>query len=380
MQRLAAAENGGERLNGDPDDVVFRLLRRKGRARRLRVEAQEQRTRIFGVEAVAHDFGPQAAGGAVLGNFFEQIVVRVEEKRKLRRELVHAEARIKRGLDVSDAIGKREGHFLDGGRAGFANVVAGDRNGVPAGDVFRAERELVGDEAHGGARRKDVLLLGDVLLQDVVLEGSADAVPGSPVLFGHGEVHRQGDRSGGVDRHRRRHPAKIDAIEEDLHVGERVHRDPAFPHFAPRHLVVRVVSVERREVEGGREAGLAVIEKVVEPLVGLPRRAVTGELAHRPELPPIHRRLNAARVRILPGPAEVALRIEAGERVRRGQRLHRSARNGREIPLPGGTPDECLPRGLFPAAAALPGPFGDGRIHFFFVGRPAHPLLIRRAE
>src|SRR5438876_216398 len=76
----------------------------------------------------------------------------------------------------------------------------------------------------------------------------------------------------------------------------------------------------------------------------------------------------------------IARAIGAGERVRRGQRLHRSARNGREIPLPGGTPDECLPRGLFPAAAALPGPFGDGRIHFFFVGRPAHPLLIRRAE
>ena len=153
VQGLAAAENGGERLNGDADDIVFRLLRGEGRAGGLRVEAQHQRARVLGVETVAHDFGPEAAGGAELGDFFEQVVVRVEEEGKLRSEFVDAEAGVERGLDVGDAVGEREGDFLDGGRAGFANVVAGDGDGVPLGEIVAAPGEDVGDDAHGGARR-----------------------------------------------------------------------------------------------------------------------------------------------------------------------------------------------------------------------------------
>src|SRR5207245_5085853 len=41
VQGLAAAKNGSESLNRDPDDVVLRLLRSEGRAGSLRVEAQQ---------------------------------------------------------------------------------------------------------------------------------------------------------------------------------------------------------------------------------------------------------------------------------------------------------------------------------------------------
>src|SRR6266478_1500815 len=99
VQGLAAAENGSERLNGDADDVVFRLLRGKGGAGSLHVEAQKQRARITRGEAIAHDAGPQAAGGAVLGDLFEQIVMSVEEERKLRREIIDAEASVEGRLN-----------------------------------------------------------------------------------------------------------------------------------------------------------------------------------------------------------------------------------------------------------------------------------------
>src|SRR2546429_5836660 len=88
MQRLATPENGGEGLHRDANDIVFGLLGGERRPGGLRVEAQEQRARVFCVEAVAHDFGPQAARRAVLGNFFKKIIVGVEEKRELRREFV----------------------------------------------------------------------------------------------------------------------------------------------------------------------------------------------------------------------------------------------------------------------------------------------------
>ena len=51
VQRLAAAEHGGERLNGDAHDIVFGLLRGEGGAGGLRVKAQQQRARVFARES-----------------------------------------------------------------------------------------------------------------------------------------------------------------------------------------------------------------------------------------------------------------------------------------------------------------------------------------
>src|SRR5215472_12410602 len=98
--------------------------------------------RALGMEAIAHDLGPQAARGAILGDFFEQVVVGVEEKRKLGREFVDAEARIKRGLHVSNGVSERKRHFLDCGRTGFANVVSGDRDGIPTWEMVAAPGEM----------------------------------------------------------------------------------------------------------------------------------------------------------------------------------------------------------------------------------------------
>ena len=88
VQRLAAAEHGGEALQGDADDIVFGLLRGERRAGGLRVEAQHDRARILRAETVAHGVRPEAARGAELGDFFEEFVVGVEEEGKLRREFV----------------------------------------------------------------------------------------------------------------------------------------------------------------------------------------------------------------------------------------------------------------------------------------------------
>src|ERR1700730_9613960 len=100
VKRLAAAENCGEGLNGHADNVVFRLLRGEGGTGRLRVETKHQRTGISRAKAFGHDAGPQTAGGAVLGNLFEQVVMGIEEKRKLRRELIDAESGMECRLDV----------------------------------------------------------------------------------------------------------------------------------------------------------------------------------------------------------------------------------------------------------------------------------------
>src|SRR5580692_10966957 len=193
MEGLAAAEGRCQSLDGNADDIVFWLLRGERRTGRLRMEAEEERTWVFRVETVAYDFGPEAAGGTVLGDLFEEVAVSVEEKGELRGKFVDGEAGVERGLDVGDAVGQCEGDFLDGRRSGFANVVAGDGDGVPLGEIVAAPRENVGDDAHGRTNRINVRAAGDIFLEDVVLDGAGN--------FGDGNVEAEEDGGGGVDGH-----------------------------------------------------------------------------------------------------------------------------------------------------------------------------------
>ena len=175
VERLAAAEDRGERLDGDAHDVVLRLLGGQRAPRRLGMEAQHPRARVPGLEALAHDARPQPAGRPELGDLLEEVVVGVEEERQLRREVVDLLPRIPSGGDVRDAVGQGERDLLHRRAARLADVIAGDRDRVPARHALPAEGERVGDQPHGRRRREDVGAAGDVFLQDVVLHGAARA-------------------------------------------------------------------------------------------------------------------------------------------------------------------------------------------------------------
>src|SRR6185437_3143028 len=88
--------------------------------------------------------------------------------------------------------------------------------------------------------------------------------------------------------------------------------------LAERARAVGVVTHQRRHVEGRRETGLAVVEQVVEALVGLLARAEAGELAHRPQPPAVHRGVDAARVRVGAGLPD---RVRLGARARSGRQI-----------------------------------------------------------
>ncbi len=176
-------------------------MRGERRAGGLRVEAAHQRARIFCTEAFRHDFRPEAASGAVFGDFFEKIIVGVEEERKLRGEFIDAESGVERGLDVGDAIGEREGDFLDGGRAGFADVIAGDGDGVPLGKIVATPGENISDDAHRGAHGVDVGAAGDVFLQNVVLNSAGKFLQAGALAFRDGYIETEQDGGGGVDGH-----------------------------------------------------------------------------------------------------------------------------------------------------------------------------------
>ena len=130
---------------------------------------------------------------------------------------------------------------------------------------------------------------------------------GDALLLGGDHVVGEHDRRGRVDRHRHRHIAERDAGEQRLHVVERVDGHALAADLAQRPRMVGVVAHQRRHVEGRRQAGLPLVEQVAEALVGLLGRPEARELAHRPEAPAVHRRVDAARERIAAGQPDLAL-------------------------------------------------------------------------
>ena len=299
MERLRAAEHAGQRLDRGAHDVVQRLLGGQRDAGGLGVEAQPHRLGLLRAVGLLQLAGPDAAGGAVLGDLLEEVDVGVEEERQPRGEGVDVDAALDRPLDVGEAVLQREGELLGGGRPGLADVVAGDRDRVPARHVLRAVLDHVGDQPHRRLDREAPLLLRDVLLEDVGLDRAGELVRADPLAFADHHVEGEQHRGRGVDRHRGADLVERDALEEPLHVVERVDGDALAADLAERARVVGVVAHQRRHVEGGREAGLAVLEQVVEALVGLLDRAEAGELAHRPVAAPVHRLVRPAGERVL---------------------------------------------------------------------------------
>ena len=88
VQALAAAQHGGQRLQGDPDDVVVRLLRGEGHPARLDVEAEVLRLRVVDAEPLLHEARPQPARGAELRHLLDEVGMAGEEEREPLAEAV----------------------------------------------------------------------------------------------------------------------------------------------------------------------------------------------------------------------------------------------------------------------------------------------------
>src|SRR5690606_26006829 len=136
-------------LHGDPDHVVEWLLRGERRAARLRVKAQPGAL-VRSAELLAHDAGPEATRGAKLGDLLEEVVMGGEEEGEARREALQVESRRQCASHVFEGIREGDCDFLRRRRAGFADVVARDRDGVPARELVVAEREYVRDQPQAG--------------------------------------------------------------------------------------------------------------------------------------------------------------------------------------------------------------------------------------
>jgi len=229
---LAAAEDTGHGLVGDADDVVEGLLFCEGAAGGLDMGFHEPGAFVFGAVAVAHHSCPDSTGGSEFADFFKELVVGVEEVGEAWGEGVDVEASYEACFDIFHAVAEGEGEFLWGVGAGFADVVAGDGDGVPFGEVLGLELDGVYDEFYGCFWWVDELVLRMELFEDVVLECTSEGVPGDVELFGHGEVHGPDDACGAVDGLGDGDGVDGDVFVETVHVFDGVDGYAAFSDFA----------------------------------------------------------------------------------------------------------------------------------------------------
>src|SRR5690606_7938076 len=141
-------------------------------------------------------------------------------------------------FDVLEAVRKSVRQLLFGRRPGLANVVAGDGDRVVLRRMRRTPLEHVDDEAERWLGRVDPGVLRLVLLQNVVLDGSANFFDRSTLLLGGDDVERGEDGRGAIERHRDGDLVEGDPREERLHVREGRDGDAALPYLANGAWVV----------------------------------------------------------------------------------------------------------------------------------------------
>ena len=203
VEALGAPHHPGQRLERHPGNVDLGLLRGQRHPGRLGVESKLEAALVGGSIAVAHPLGPDATSGPELAHLLEEVHMAVEEETQPRCEGVHRKTSSAGRLHVCKPIGQSEGQFLGGRGAGFPDVVTGDRYGVPPGHLGRGEPNDVGDQADRRPGREQVLLLGLVFLENVVLKRAGQAGSLHAGLLGHHHVHGQQDGSRTVDGHGR---------------------------------------------------------------------------------------------------------------------------------------------------------------------------------
>ena len=251
-----------QHLDQDAGDVVFRLLLGQAERIDLHAVAEQPLLGIGDAVALAGDLVPQFDEGAHLADLGDEAQAGVDEERDaadhLAEFLLRHLARRLHGVEHGDRGREREGQLLHRRRTRFLQMVGADVHRIPFRQFGRGEDRHVLDQPHRRRRRKHVGAARQIFLDDVVLDRALQRGARRALLVGDRDVERHQPRRRGVDGHRGVHGAERNAVEQRAHVAEMIDRHADLADLAARQHVVAVVAGLRRQIEGDREAGLAL--------------------------------------------------------------------------------------------------------------------------
>ena len=172
VQAVAIVVDGEQRLQRGTDIVEIHLLRMQRTARGLHV-ILELLAAIIGAVLVLHRHRPDATRDAADYRVFRIHAVR-EEERQVGRKIVDLHAARQIALDVGETVRQGECELTDRVRAGFGDVITGDRHRVEILHLVMDEELL--NVAHHLERklgREDAGVLPLVFLENVGLHCAA---------------------------------------------------------------------------------------------------------------------------------------------------------------------------------------------------------------
>ena len=287
MQALGAAQHRGQRFQCRADDVVVRILFGEAPARGLDVGPQHGRFGVFRVEGL-DQVVPQEAGSPQHGDLHEKVHAHAEEKAQPRGEGVDVQACGDGCADIFEPVGQGEGGLEHAVGAGLHHVVAADADRVELGHVFGAVGDDVRNDAHGGRRRIDIGVAGQVFFEDIVLDGAGKLLLLDALFLGGHDVAGQDGQDGAVHGHGDAHLVQGNLVEKHFHIFDRIDGYAGFAHVAHDPGVVRIVAAVGGQVEGHGKPLLAGGQIAAVKGIGFPGRRKTGILADGPGASGIH--------------------------------------------------------------------------------------------
>ena len=109
-----------------------------------------------------------------------------------------------------------------------------------------------------GSRREDVGPAREIFLDDVVLRRAGETGTRRALFVGDRYIERQQPCRRRIDGHGRVHLPERNAVEQRAHVAEMPDRNAHLADFAFGQRVVAVVARLGRQIEGDRQARLAL--------------------------------------------------------------------------------------------------------------------------
>ncbi len=251
--------------------------------------AQLERARVSWREVASHQLRPQAARCAQFRDFHEKVHARREEEREPRCKLIDRQTARERCSSVFQAIGEGEAELEVERRSGLLHVIAGDRDRVVTRHVPAGVLDDIGHDAHRRCGRIDVGVPHHELFENIVLNRAAELRRRHALLLRSHDVAGQDRQHRAVHGHRHAGRAQRDAIEQALHVFDRVDGDTGLADVTGHARVIAVVAAVGGQIEGDAQPALTGSEVPLVEGVALFGRGKAGILADRPRARGVHR-------------------------------------------------------------------------------------------